>query len=106
MHDDYKPLDCDPAKLERCPVCGSEAALWQYSESETDPRQLLVACSHGDKIGPQDGLAYEGCPLYMPKQDFYRETIRDAIRFWNEFAAALNAMRNTNAAGSLLGEKE
>lgn len=95
MHDDYKPLDT-PQGLERCPVCGSEAGLWQYSESETAPRKLLVMCSHGDRIGPQDGLIHEGCLLYMPDNNFYRETIRDAVRFWNEFAKALSAFRRQN----------
>jgi hypothetical protein len=97
MHDDYKQLSTpDGVTLERCPVCGSEAALWQYSESETDPRQLLVCCSHGDMIGPQDHLVGGGCLLYLPPQGFYRETIRDAVRYWNEFAKALSAFRRQN----------
>ncbi|HEY0915673.1 MAG TPA: hypothetical protein VGE22_12450 [Solimonas sp.] len=100
MHDDYKPLNAGPnaswTPLEPCPVCGSEAALWQYSESETAPRKLLVCCTHGDPIGPQDGLTNEGCLLYMPPDNFYRETIRDAARYWNEFAKALSALRRQN----------
>lgn len=100
MHDDYKPLDgAGWTPLEPCPVCGSEAALWQYSASETTPRKLLVCCTHGDKIGPQDGLTNEGCLLYMPPDNFYRETIRDAVRYWNEFAKALTAMRNAGVKG-------
>jgi hypothetical protein len=94
MHDDYKPLDTPQGvTLEACPVCGSAAALWQYSESETAPRQLAVMCTHGEAIGPQDGIRNEGCLLYMTPEQFYRETIRDAVRYWNEFAKALTAMR-------------
>lgn len=105
MHDDYKPVDLSQfatappngwTPLEPCPVCGSEAALWQYSESETTPRRLLVCCTHGDAIGPQDGLTNEGCLLYMPPDNFYRETIRDAVRYWNEFAKALSTLRRAN----------
>jgi len=106
MHDDYKQLDLsqfvtappNPLTLDPCPVCGSEAALWQYSESETTPRKLLVCCTHGEAIGPQDGLANEGCLLYMPPDNFYRETIRDAVRYWNEFAKALTALRTAQSA--------
>lgn len=96
IHDDYKQLDC-PHDLERCPVCNSKPQLWQYSTSDTTPRRLLVACSHGDKIGPQEGLVTEGCLLYMPPDDFYRETIRDAASYWNRFAKALVALREFNS---------
>jgi len=99
MHDDYKPLDSAGwTPLEPCPVCGSEAALWQYSVSDTAPRRLLVCCEHGDAIGPQDGLTNEGCLLYMPPDNFYRETIRDAVRYWNEFAKTLTALRTAQSA--------
>lgn len=108
MHDDYKQVDLSeyvfappnggPA-LEPCPVCGSKAALWQYSESDTAPRKLLVCCTHGEPIGPQEGLTNEGCLLYMPPDQFYRETIRDAVRYWNEFAKALTAMRAPGVGG-------
>jgi hypothetical protein len=94
MHDDYKPLDTpDGVTLHRCPVCSSEAALWQYSTSPTNPTTKSVMCTNGDKIGPQDGIKNEGCLLYMPPDNFYRATIRDAVRYWNEFAAALTALR-------------
>lgn len=106
LHDDYKPLDLSQiasvppnggAVLEPCPVCGGAASLWQYSTSETAPRKLLVCCTHSEPIGPQDGLANEGCPLYMPPDNFYRETIRDAVRYWNEFARALGTLQAENA---------
>jgi hypothetical protein len=100
MHDDYKPLDHDPDKIERCPVCGSAGQLWQYSTSPTTPRQLVVMCSHGEAIGPQDGIRDEGCLLYMPPEGFYQARITDAVRYWNDFARALVALR---AAGSTAG---
>lgn len=93
MHDDYKPLDHDPDKIERCPVCGSQAKLWQYSTSPTAPRQLVVMCEHSEAIGPQDGIRNEGCLLYMPPESFYQARIADAVRYWNEFARALVALR-------------
>lgn len=94
MHDDYKPLDTPHGlTLERCPVCGSEGALWQYSTSPTAPTTKAVMCGHGDAIGPQDGVKNEGCLLYMPPDNFYRATIKDAVRHWNEFAKALTALR-------------
>jgi hypothetical protein len=106
MADEYKQLDLsgyvtappNGRVLEPCPVCGSEAQLWQYSESETSPRKLLGMCSHGEAIGPQDGLTNEGCLLYMPPDGFYRETIRDAVRYWNDFAKALVALRTPGVA--------
>jgi hypothetical protein len=108
MHDDYKPVDMSQfafappnggPTLAPCPVCGSAASLWQYSTSETAPRKLLVCCTNGEPIGPQDGLVGEGCLLYLPPNNFYRETIRDAVRYWNEFAKALTALRASHEAG-------
>lgn len=98
LHDDYKQLDHDPDKIERCPVCGSQAKLWQYSTSPTAPRQLVVMCEHGDPIGPQDGIKNEGCLLYMPPDGFYQERIASAVRYWNDFARALTAMRTPGVA--------
>lgn len=92
LHDDFKQLECTE-HLEPCPCCGSPAELWQYSVSPTAPTTKLGMCSNGDRIGPQDGIAYEGCPLFMPNDNFFRDTIRDAVRYWNEFAIALRTIR-------------
>lgn len=99
LHDDYKQLEHDPDKIERCPVCGSQAKLWQYSTSPTAPRQLVVMCEHGEPIGPQDGIKNEGCLLYMPPEGFYQERIASAVRYWNDFARALTAMRTHGVEG-------
>ena len=94
MHDDYKRIECaEDATLAPCPVCGSKAEMWQFSESETDPTSKLVCCSRGDPFGPQVGLVHAGCLLYMPPQEFYCSTKRDAVKYWNEYAAALIALR-------------
>jgi hypothetical protein len=50
-------------------------------------------CSNGVALGPQDGIANEGCPLYMPSDGHYRATAREAIKYWNEFAQALCLQR-------------
>jgi hypothetical protein len=44
----------------------------------------------------------EGCPFYMPGDGHYRETIRDAVRYWNELARAIVALRETNARGVMV----
>ena len=88
----YKQLDT-PENLELCPCCGSVAQLWQYSESATAPTSKAICCANGDKFGPQDGMANEGCLLYMPPENFYRATIREAVNFWNEYAKALTSQQ-------------
>lgn len=96
-HDDYKQLDCD-LPLQPCPCCGGKGQLWQYSVSPTAPTAKVVMCDNGERIGPQDGAVYEGCPLYMPNQNHYRETMRDAARYWNDFAIALRVVREARTA--------
>lgn len=91
-HELYKQLDT-PDGLERCPCCNQPPALWQYSKSPTDSTSKVVMCSYGEVIGPQDGAINDGCLLYMPPDDFYQPTIREAVRFWNEYAKALRTLR-------------
>jgi hypothetical protein len=93
----YRPLDTPQgAQLERCPICEAEAGLWQFSEKPDAVVQRVVMCSHGDEIGPQDGIANSGCLMYMPDEAFYQPTAREAIRYWNGFAVALRALRAEN----------
>jgi hypothetical protein len=93
-HDDYKRLET-PADthLEHCPVCGHAAELWQYSASDDGPTNKLICCTRGDAFGPQEGEAMGGCLLYLPPQPFYRATIREAARYWNDYAKALEKLR-------------
>ena len=96
-HDDYKRLDLPAgATLMPCPVCKSDAEIWQYSESETAATRKAVCCSFKETFGPQDGILNEGCLLYMPPDGFYQPTIRDAIKYWNEYAKALGILSRKN----------
>ncbi|VTU32155.1 hypothetical protein H4CHR_02954 [Variovorax sp. PBS-H4] len=100
LHDDYKRLSIpDGARLEPCPCCGGTPELWQYSVSPDGPATKAVMCSTNEPIGPQDGLTNEGCPLYMPPDCHYRATMREAIKFWNDFAKALTTMRAAASEG-------
>jgi len=85
--------------LEACPMCGSEPGLWQYSETRDAPTTKLVACSHGEAVGPQiqdGGNVFSGCLLYMPTEDFYRGRIVEAINYWNSYANAMTALQRKN----------
>ena len=96
-HDDYRQLEIPAGvTLHECPVCGADAELWQYSKSETAPTNKVVMCSNGDKFGPQDGIANEGCLLFMPPEDFYKATIREAVKYWHDYAKALMAIQRAN----------
>lgn len=97
MKDEYSSLDIPTGThIEPCPCCSSDGALWQYIAADGGV-STAVMCSHGGPIGPQDGAAYDGCPLYMPNDDFYRATIREAVKYWNEFAKALTALNRKNS---------
>jgi hypothetical protein len=94
MHDDYRQMQPPPAEaLEPCPCCGSDASVWEHSEAPDATVQRVVMCDQQGSIGPRDALVYEGCLLKMPPQDFYKATGRDAVRYWNDYAKALNALR-------------
>ena len=80
--------------VECCPVCGSLAELWMHStDFANGPIAKAVMCSMGNEIKPRDGIVNSGCLLYMPPDDFYRPTVKEAIAYWNEFAASILAVR-------------
>lgn len=94
-HTEYKELEVPhESHLERCPVCGSDAELWQYSESMESVARKFVRCTHYDGFGPQYREAYEACLLFMPPREFYKATMHEAVNYWNEYALALIALRN------------
>lgn len=83
----------DQGAILPCPVCGSRAQVWQFAENEYDPVQRVVMCENGEAFGPQDGLTNEGCLLFMPPDQFYRATAREAVNYWNQYAVALIKQR-------------
>lgn len=89
-HDEYKKIDTpDSVQLVPCPVCCAPAEIWRRSDSPSSPTETAVCCSNGEQIGPQDGEVNNGCLLYMPPDSFYRGTIREAVKYWTEYAKAL-----------------
>jgi len=107
MSNEYKLMMPPPAELlEACPCCGSSARVWQYVEVKGGPVVRVVMCDHEGTIGPRDGMIYEGCLLQMPPRDFYRETGRDAVRYWNEYAKALTAAQRANRWSSAQAMRE
>ena len=86
--------------LRLCPVCASEPELWMYSTTPSSPTTKVAMCSRMEGIGPEitvpDLASKEGCPLSFPPAHFYRATVREAIKFWNEYADALVALRISN----------
>lgn len=96
MTDEYTRIDTpNGAQLEPCPCCGSAPRVWQYIDDAGDATKVVM-CSFGDSIGPQTGLQSSGCPLYFPSMEGYRATIREAVKYWNEFAKALTAIQRKN----------
>ena len=83
-----QPLDC--------PVCGSGAMVYEYVESEGTSVQRVVMCERGD-LPPRDTLKESGCLLFMPPDDFYHGRGADAVKYWNEHARAVLAIRKENA---------
>lgn len=97
MKDEYTRLDIPAGThIEPCPCCSSDVELFQYIDDAGDATKVVM-CSHGDAIGPQSGAVRDGCPLYMPNNNFYRATIREAVKYWNEFAKALTALNRKNS---------
>lgn len=98
VFDSYTRLSTpDGTHIEHCPVCAAAPEVWQYVEKPGEHAQKVVCCAHSEDIGPHDSLAGGGwCPLYMPPLSFYRPTIREAVKHWNEYAKALTALRRKN----------
>lgn len=96
-HDEYTQLVIpDGTHIEPCPVCAADAELWQYMKEPGSAAEKVVCCAHSDGIGPHEALAGGGCPFYLPPLSFYRPTIREAVKHWNEYAKALGTLRRRN----------
>lgn len=89
VFDNYTRLTDASHALEPCAVCGSGAELWQFQATKDGPASKVVCCSLREPFGPQDGIVNEGCLLYMPPDGFYKATIREAVRYWNEYQKTL-----------------
>lgn len=97
-HELYTQLDVPAGYvIAECPCCASDGLLYQFQKEEDGPATKVIMCANGDAFGPQQGVAHEGCPLYMPDDDHYRATIREAIAYWNDYSKALQAIRRKNS---------
>lgn len=83
--------------IAECPCCSSDGELYQFQKDKDGPASKVVMCANGTAFGPQSGVANEGCPLYMPGDDHYRATIREAIAYWNDYSKELQAIRRKNS---------
>ena len=95
----HKATPLDGRSMEPCPCCGSDVELWEFQAKPGAACTKVVMCMHSDPIGAQQGLAVDGCPMYMPSDDFYRATQREAVTYWNDFAKALVALREKHRKG-------
>lgn len=96
-HEDYKRLEfVAGTHVEPCPVCASAGELWQFSTDDSGPTSKAVMCENGTSFGPQTNTAAAGCLLFMPPDDFYRATIREAVKYWNDYAVALLKIQRAN----------
>lgn len=94
-HAEFKPLPIpDESHLEPCPVCGSDAELWQHSESVESRTRKFVRCTNYDGFGPQDLDVFQGYLLSLPPHEFYNATVHEAVQYWNAYAVALTARRH------------
>lgn len=97
MSNDYTLMVSAPAELPApCPCCGSDARVWQYIDKPGAEVERVVMCDRAGGLGPRDALVYEGCLLQMPPQDFYKATGREAVRYWNGYAKALESEQRAN----------
>lgn len=95
-HDTYKLWfpQPEPGTVKPCPICGSGTEVWQYADNPGAQLLRVVMCTRGDRFGPQIRESLMGgCLLYMPPQEFYQATTKEAVRFWNEYAEAVAAQR-------------
>ena len=102
-HEEYRKMIPPPAELPyQCPCCGCpDVVVWEHSETPESIVTRVVTCESKDVIGPRGvedgGFGERGCLLFMPPRDFYRPTGREAVRYWNKYAAALLDIKIKNA---------
>ena len=74
--------------LVACPLCGAPAEMWRHQPADSAPR-LTAMCSNPADF--EDGID-GGCLLFVPTR-FYAATIREAARYWNDYAQWISAQR-------------
>lgn len=90
----YTKIEGKDSVIEACPVCGSPANLWRFSEDMNSPISHVVMCSHDGAIGQRGAIAVDGCLLVMPPDDFYQPRQVQAINYWNDYAIAIKALKD------------
>lgn len=93
---EHAPDSPNIVDLALCPVCNARAELNKIVNDDGIV-EWVVCCSHNQPIGPQAdmaGVINEGCLLFVPPRDFHRARRKDAVLYWNEYAAALMILRN------------
>lgn len=82
--------------LAACPVCGGPAELYEDTLKSGSVRKV-VCCSTGEASAQLAG----GCVLFLPPEEFYYPTIREAARHWNSYAEAAGRMRVPTTAADM-----
>lgn len=91
----YTLIEGKDSTIEPCPICHSKAQLWRFSEDMDSPVSHVVMCSHDGAIGQRGGLVHDGCLLVMPPDDFYQPRQIQAINYWNDYAIAVKAIKDS-----------
>jgi hypothetical protein len=77
-------------ELHRCPVCGATAEMWRHQPQQDGVWTVAVMCSNQDDF--EEGID-SGCPLRLVPTSFYAPTLREAARYWNDYAEWITAQR-------------
>ena len=77
--EEYKHIVGFDNLIQPCAICGESATLWEFKKGISGP-QKTVMCTNNNYKGQEID-----CPMFMPPEIFYyRATIREAIKAWNE----------------------
>ena len=86
--DTFTKLENHGLTLAACPLCGAAAELWERAGERSTNKAGM--CSHDDPLGPIES----GCPMFIPPEDFFRPTRREAAHAWNMFARTVALKRS------------
>lgn len=91
--ENYHPIEGHGFTLAPCPLCGSPAELWERTHAIGGALKAVM-CTHGEEIA---GLP-NGCPMYLPTEDFYQSRKVDAVHVWNDFASTTRSLQDLRFA--------